>query len=300
MEQGGIDASTRTAACPTTTPTPPATPRRTSSGSASASASRPARAPSARTTTPPPRRISGSSSTSSRRTTVYRICCGTSRPGASSGSRWRRSTVTNMCIRCLERLYALHAHTIGVSHDVMILVRSMALTTSAEIQHRILSLLATLLGVAGEDDGGEEDDGRVRPPDTAEQLLTPRASRYCDRTSRTRTRPGQPTAPSRSSQTARATGPSPPAPGTPAPPPPSPTRTRGRRSIQYRRMRGQLPVGPQSPDRTCALGPCAYISPSAWGCSLRRLTGPSRSCRRRCATHSPGLLCRHYVEQAAL
>ena len=71
----------------------------------------------------------------------------------------RNHTVTNMCIRCLERLYALHAHTIGEFHAVMILVRSMALTTSAESQHRILSLLATLLGVAGEDDGGEEDDG---------------------------------------------------------------------------------------------------------------------------------------------
>ena len=56
-------------------------------------------------------------------------------------------------------------------HAVMISVRSVALTTSAESQHRILSLLATLLGVAGEDDGGEEDDGRVRLPGTAEQLL---------------------------------------------------------------------------------------------------------------------------------
>ena len=244
----------------------------------------------------------------------------------------RNHTVTNMCIRCLERLYALHAHTIGVFHDVMILVRSMALTTSAESQHRILSLLATLLGVAGEDDGDEEDDGRVRLPGNAEQLLNAESiSLLCQyvawgHTNRAQvgnlmnahasgsthgtmpmlTDGGGDGAFAASARHARA--PAPPSDADPrvwlvarsGPRRVPPTSDRRRRSIQYRRMRGQLPVGPQYPDRTCASGPCACISPSDWGCSSRRLTGTSRSCRRRCAKNSPGLLCRHYVEQAAL
>ena len=63
----------------------------------------------------------------------------------------RDTKVTNMCIRCLERLYAFHINTIGNFDDVMILVRSMALTTSVESQHRFLSLLAVLLGVTKDD-----------------------------------------------------------------------------------------------------------------------------------------------------
>jgi len=67
----------------------------------------------------------------------------------------------------LERLYAHHIETIGTFHDVMILVRSMALTTSVETQHRFLSLLATLLGVTK----NEDDNARLQIPANAEQLL---------------------------------------------------------------------------------------------------------------------------------
>jgi hypothetical protein len=75
--------------------------------------------------------------------------------------------VTIMCIRCLERLYAVHAGTIGPFTDVMILVRSMASTKSIETQHRLLGLLATLLGVSQDEDSGAGAD----IPDNAEQLL---------------------------------------------------------------------------------------------------------------------------------
>ena len=47
--------------------------------------------------------------------------------------------ITVMCIRCLERLYAIHAKTIGPFADAMILVRSMASTKSIETQHRLVS-----------------------------------------------------------------------------------------------------------------------------------------------------------------
>mgnify|MGYP000231382060 CR=1 FL=1 len=73
-----------------------------------------------------------------------------------------------MCIRCLERLYAIHAKAIGPFSDAMILVRSMASTRSIETQHRLLGLVATLLGVARSDDEGE--DG-INIPENAEQLL---------------------------------------------------------------------------------------------------------------------------------
>lgn len=79
----------------------------------------------------------------------------------------RNTIITNMCIRCLERLYAHHIDTIGTFNDVMILVRSMALTTSVETQHRFLSLLATLLGVTKNSD----DNARLQIPGNAEQLL---------------------------------------------------------------------------------------------------------------------------------
>ena len=71
-----------------------------------------------------------------------------------------------MCIRCLERLYAIHASKIGPFTDVMILVHSMASTKSLETQHRLLGLLATVLGVSKDD-----EDGGANIPENAEQLL---------------------------------------------------------------------------------------------------------------------------------
>jgi hypothetical protein len=79
----------------------------------------------------------------------------------------RNPKVTVMCIRCLERLYAIHGTTIGAFPDVMILIRSMASTRSIETQHRLLGLLATILGVQKEVD----DESRVNIPENAEQLL---------------------------------------------------------------------------------------------------------------------------------
>ena len=74
-----------------------------------------------------------------------------------------------MCIRCLERLYAIHAASIGPFTDVMILVRSMTSTRSVETQHRLLGLLATVLGVSGNDK--DERYQVVDIPENAEQLL---------------------------------------------------------------------------------------------------------------------------------
>jgi DnaJ family protein C protein 13 len=78
----------------------------------------------------------------------------------------RNPMVTNMCVRCLERLYAIHAKEIGPFSDAMILVRSVASTRNIETQHRLLGLLAVLLGVA-EDDRSES----ANIPENAEQLL---------------------------------------------------------------------------------------------------------------------------------
>lgn len=72
-----------------------------------------------------------------------------------------------MCIRCLERLYAIHADKIGPFSDIMILVRSMAATKSTETQHRLLGLVATLLGVSAD----EDRHGKISIPENAEQLL---------------------------------------------------------------------------------------------------------------------------------
>lgn len=72
-----------------------------------------------------------------------------------------------MCIRCLERLYAIHSDKIGIFEDVIILIRSMALTKSTESQHRLLSLVGTLLGVSDE----KEEYGSVHVPGNAEQML---------------------------------------------------------------------------------------------------------------------------------
>jgi hypothetical protein len=83
----------------------------------------------------------------------------------------RNPKVTVMCIRCLERLYAIHACKIGSFSDAMILVRSMASTKSIETQHRLLGLLATILGVSRDEDDYDDDDEAVNIPDNAEQLL---------------------------------------------------------------------------------------------------------------------------------
>jgi hypothetical protein len=63
-----------------------------------------------------------------------------------------------MCIRCLERLYAIHASKIGPFTDAMIVVRTMSSTKNIEIQHRLLMLLTSVLAVDG-------------IPENAEQLL---------------------------------------------------------------------------------------------------------------------------------
>lgn len=80
----------------------------------------------------------------------------------------RNTKVTVMCIRCLERLYAIHGNTIGAFPDVMILIRSMASTRSIETQHRLLSLLATILGVQKDENG---DESTINVQENAEQLL---------------------------------------------------------------------------------------------------------------------------------
>jgi len=56
---------------------------------------------------------------------------------------------------------------IGPFTDVMILVRSMASTKSIETQHRLLELLATLLGVSPD----EDTEKNIDVPENAEQLL---------------------------------------------------------------------------------------------------------------------------------
>lgn len=53
----------------------------------------------------------------------------------------------------------------------MILVRSMASTRSIETQHRLLGLVATILGVARNNDDGSNDVGAINIPENAEQLL---------------------------------------------------------------------------------------------------------------------------------
>ena len=73
-----------------------------------------------------------------------------------------------MCIRCLERLYAVHGTEIGAFPDVMIIVRSMGLTNNVETQHRLLGLLAAILGVRLQNG---EDECLVNVPENAEQLL---------------------------------------------------------------------------------------------------------------------------------
>jgi len=79
----------------------------------------------------------------------------------------RDVVVANMCIQCLDRLYSLHASKIGIFPDMMILINSMVLTRDIETQHRLLSLIATLLGASKD----AEKYGIVDIPGNAEQLL---------------------------------------------------------------------------------------------------------------------------------
>lgn len=72
-----------------------------------------------------------------------------------------------MVIRCLEKLYAIHAPKIGAFTDVMIIVRTMSSTKSIETQHRLLKLLAVILGVQGDENSFSFAD----IPENAEQLL---------------------------------------------------------------------------------------------------------------------------------
>ncbi len=74
-----------------------------------------------------------------------------------------------MCIRCLERLYSMHAVKIGAFPDISILLHYLGITRNAETRHRLLSLVATLLGVNDERD----EVGKV--PGNAEQLFNAEA-----------------------------------------------------------------------------------------------------------------------------
>jgi hypothetical protein len=73
-----------------------------------------------------------------------------------------------MCIRCLERLYAVHGSTTASFPDVMILIHSIASTSSIETQHRLRwgCWQPFWLGAKSEDDADEEG---INIPENAEQ-----------------------------------------------------------------------------------------------------------------------------------
>lgn len=87
----------------------------------------------------------------------------------------RDSVVTNICVRCLERLYATHWEKIGVFPDLMILAHCMSETKNVETRHRLLSLVATLLGVVSDVYSSvgatRSSGGAIDVPDNGEQLL---------------------------------------------------------------------------------------------------------------------------------
>jgi hypothetical protein len=86
----------------------------------------------------------------------------------------RNAVVTNICVRCLERLYAIHWVKIGVFPDLMILIHCMSETRNVETRHRLLSLVGTLLGVVSNVDSSDNSPGRsdaTNIPDNGEQLL---------------------------------------------------------------------------------------------------------------------------------
>ena len=77
-----------------------------------------------------------------------------------------------MCIRCLERLYSVHARKIGVFPDIAILLRYMKTTTNMETKHRLLSLLTVLLGM------NDEKYGTIDARENAEQLMNKESVYY--------------------------------------------------------------------------------------------------------------------------
>ena len=86
----------------------------------------------------------------------------------------RDAVVTNICVRCLERLYAVHWEKIGVFPDLMILIHCMSSTKNIETRHRLLSLVGTLLGVVSHVNLSDNATGRsnaTNVPDNGEQLL---------------------------------------------------------------------------------------------------------------------------------
>lgn len=86
----------------------------------------------------------------------------------------RDAVVTNICVRCLERLYAVHWEKIGVFPDLMILIHCMSSTKNVETRHRLLSLVGTLLGVVSHVNLSDNATGRsnaMNIPDNGEQIL---------------------------------------------------------------------------------------------------------------------------------
>ena len=79
----------------------------------------------------------------------------------------RDPVVSNMCIRCLERLFQIHSTKIGSFSDMIILVRIMEQTKNIETQRLLLSLISTLVGIKRGDDRYEE----IHIPSNIEQLL---------------------------------------------------------------------------------------------------------------------------------
>jgi hypothetical protein len=77
-----------------------------------------------------------------------------------------------MCIRCLERLYSVHARKIGVFPDIAILLRYMKTTTNIETKHRLLSLVTVLLGI------NDEKYGTIDARENAEQLMNKQSVYY--------------------------------------------------------------------------------------------------------------------------
>ena len=90
------------------------------------------------------------------------------------GELGRDAVVTNICVCCLERLYAIHWEKIGVFPDLMILIHCMSSTNSPSTRHRLLSLVGTLLGVVSHVKSTDNATGRsnaINIPDNGEQLL---------------------------------------------------------------------------------------------------------------------------------
>lgn len=79
----------------------------------------------------------------------------------------RDRTISVMCIRCIERLYSAHASAIGPFTDVMVFVHCMASTEDRETQHRLLRLLATIVGLCH----SHEANTATVVPENAEQLV---------------------------------------------------------------------------------------------------------------------------------